>query len=105
MENGEAAVEAFSSEHFDAVFMDLHMPIMDGIEALQEIRSRDGWGKTCPLFVLSADGQSDVKEQALTVGADNFLMKPLDLHAITALLDSLQNEEAEPGQDSLLLAK
>ncbi len=105
VENGEAAVEAFSSEHFDAVFMDLHMPIMDGIEALQEIRSRDGWGKTCPLFVLSADGQSDVKEQALTVGADNFLMKPLDLHAITALLDSLQNEEAEPGQDSLLLAK
>lgn len=105
VENGKAAVSAFSSTHFDAVFMDLHMPVMSGIDALRMIRAQGGWGETCPLIVLSADGQDEVKKQVLAAGADDYLMKPLDLDAVSRLVDSFGALDRQSGRPDYFLAE
>ena len=79
--NGKEAVLLFeTTRDFDVVFMDLQMPVMDGLDALQNIRKlekKNGLGKL-PVFVLTADEQPATRKKAKSAGADGFLTKPLN---------------------------
>jgi CheY-like chemotaxis protein len=71
--NGKAALAALTepSRHFDVVLMDLHMPVMDGLDAISNLRRyEDDHGiPPIPVLVLSADGQDDTRQSLLTHGA------------------------------------
>ncbi len=71
---GEAAVDAYVRERPDAVLMDITMPVMDGLEALDQIRILDPSAKVA---MLSAIGQQSVVMDAIRRGAREFLVKPL----------------------------
>jgi len=82
--NGAEAIALLKERHlaeepFDLILLDLQMPVMDGLEALQEIRSREkNDGRPhLPVFVLTADEQEDTRAKAISTGADGFLTKPL----------------------------
>ncbi len=82
--NGRAAVDAVVegavSHRYDVVLMDLHMPIMDGLDAITMIR-RFEEEKTLPplpILVLSADGQEATRHGVLTHGASGYVTKPID---------------------------
>lgn len=80
--NGKAAVEALAApaSRFDVVLMDLHMPVMDGLDAIALIRRNEeerGAGPV-PIMVLSADSQETTRHFVLAHGASGFLVKPLD---------------------------
>ena len=75
--DGSQAVEAVSGHSFDLILMDLHMPVMDGLAALENIRSMGGEKSATPVIVLSADGQTTAKDKALETGAEDFLVKPI----------------------------
>ena len=90
VEDGRQAVEAFADAaegFFDAVLMDVHMPVMGGVEAIGLIRAMDRGDSRCvPVFVLTADC-SPREEAALTdAGASGFLLKPLDVARLAALI-------------------
>ena len=91
VENGEQALSQIAQNSYDLVFMDLHMPVMDGVTAIERIRDgQAGDDKTNQkIVVLSADGQDEVRQNALKIGADDYLTKPLDLKAVADLLESL----------------
>ncbi|MEE9374877.1 MAG: ATP-binding protein [Rhizobiaceae bacterium] len=92
VENGEKAVQALLLEApYDLIFMDLHMPVQDGESAIQEIRESEQLAGVppCPIVVLSADGQSAARERAIAAGADDFLIKPLDLDSVTTIVDTI----------------
>lgn len=80
--NGRAAVEAVSSgnKRYDVVLMDLHMPIMDGLDAIGAIRRHEEEHglPPIPIMVLSADGQETTRHGVLAHGASGLLTKPLD---------------------------
>ncbi len=79
--NGRLAVEAVQTgREFDLVLMDLHMPVMDGLDAVTHIRKFEEHAgrKPVPVIVLTADGQDETQSQALAQGANGFLTKPLD---------------------------
>ncbi len=83
-EDGEEAFELWSQalgdKPFDLIFMDLQMPIMDGLDAMQKIRAEEeskGGSKT-PIYILTADEQSETRSKAEKLGADGFLTKPLE---------------------------
>lgn len=81
-ENGQVAVEMVadsSSNYYDAVLMDLRMPVMDGLEATRQIRKLDRPdAQTLPIVALSANAfESDVN-QALEAGMNAHLAKPAD---------------------------
>ncbi|WP_157014202.1 PAS domain-containing hybrid sensor histidine kinase/response regulator [Mesorhizobium xinjiangense] len=82
--NGEAALHAarhgVDGRRFDIVLMDLHMPVMDGLDAIAQIRKHeeDKGLAALPILVLSADSQESTRHHVLARGATGFVTKPLD---------------------------
>jgi PAS domain S-box-containing protein len=72
--NGEEAVEVYETWEPDLVLMDLRMPVMDGYEAIRELRSRHG--DTVPIIAVTASTLSVSREEILRCGADDMLSKP-----------------------------
>lgn len=86
--NGKAAVEALTASggahQFDVVLMDLHMPVMDGLDAIAHVRKYEeskGLAPT-PILVLSADSQEKTRHGVIAHGATGFLTKPVDPQAM-----------------------
>ena len=79
VDNGEAAVEAFGAQVFDAVLMDTHMPVMDGLTAIRAIRALElkrGRPRT-PIVSLTADAMPQQVNAVLAAGADLHVSKPI----------------------------
>ncbi len=86
-ENGQEAVSLSSSGSFDVLLMDLHMPGLDGLEAIAKIRNaEDDTAPPLPIYVVSADVMPDAEQEAMRVGADGFLSKPLKKQDLEAIL-------------------
>lgn len=73
---GQAGIDLFDKERPDIVFCDLLMPDMDGIEVVTKIRKMSS---DVFIVVLSSDAQEERQREAVNVGVDLFLKKPLDL--------------------------
>jgi putative two-component system response regulator len=72
------ALTMYSSLDPDLILLDLMMPYLDGYVVLQQIRSRVPDGAYVPIIVLTADSTPEAKKRALSMGAKDFLTKPLD---------------------------
>ena len=73
--NGKEAVEKAMTEDFDICLMDIHMPVMSGIEATEEIRKK---GNTIlPIVALTADAFKEGKERCFEAGMNDFLSRPV----------------------------
>jgi PAS domain S-box-containing protein len=85
--NGALAVEAVDAAlgNFDAVLMDLHMPVMGGIEATIELRKRYPALKL-PIIALTADVLVSERDRALHHGMNEFVSKPIDLERLIGVL-------------------
>jgi len=75
--NGKEALEALSRETFDMILLDVHMPIMDGVETIRRIRSSGEPWSSIPVVALTADAMSGDKERYLGMGMDGYLSKPI----------------------------
>jgi two-component system, sensor histidine kinase len=78
VENGAQAVEAYASQAFDLVLMDMQMPVMDGLTATRKIRQFEAAGSAAraPIIMLTANAMPAHMAQAHEAGADGFLAKP-----------------------------
>lgn len=89
--DGRSAVgEVFKPKHTpDVVLMDLHMPIMDGLDAISAIRTaEDEKGrKHVPILALTADGQMGVEQAVRAVGGDGMITKPVDPARLVFLVE------------------
>ncbi len=85
--NGQEAVDILlqKKKEFDLVFMDLRMPIMDGITATAVIRSDDSF-KNFKIIAMTADAMAGVKDSVLDKGMDDYISKPIDPAELNALL-------------------
>ena len=77
-EDGEAACARAAEWPFDVILMDLRMPVMDGFEALRQIRSRVGPNDTVPILAFTADAGADDGARLLALGFDDVVSKPID---------------------------
>ena len=94
-ENGEQAVQAFYKQPFDAVLMDMQMPVMDGLTATRAIRvieQKAGQERT-PVIMFSANALTEHIEQSLAFGADMHLAKPITAKGLLGALASVLNKE------------
>jgi len=90
VEDGRQAVEAVGRETYDLVFMDLHMPEMDGFAATTAIREREGAtgrGRRLPIVALTADALAGDAEKSRVAGMDDHLAKPVTRERLAAVLD------------------
>lgn len=74
-ENGIEALKRASTKQYDAILMDLQMPLMDGFEATRNIRDFD---QETPIIAMTADAMQGVKEQVLEAGMDAYISKPFE---------------------------
>ena len=82
-ENGKEALEIVENKNFDLIFMDVQMPVMDGIEATKELRKR---GCTIPVIALTANAFDSDKVACLSAGMNDFASKPLERNVIKNLI-------------------
>lgn len=83
-EHGGEALAAIEAGKADVMFLDLNMPVMDGYEVLEAIRTRD---LSTLVVVVSGDIQPEAHERVTRLGALGFIKKPVDANELLALLD------------------
>lgn len=82
--NGQEALDRLSTQDFDLILLDIHMPVMDGKEAIQRIRASDQPWRNVPVIALTADAMSGDREKLIALGMTDYLSKPVDQRALIA---------------------
>lgn len=85
-ENGVEALALVERQEFDLVFMDVQMPVMDGVEATQRIRALPSPRRFLPIIGLTANVMAHERDRYLAAGMDDCLTKPIDWDYLTAAI-------------------
>lgn len=92
VENGKQALDAVFYQTFDLILMDIHMPEMDGIEALKQIRAA---GNYTPIIALTANNMKHEIEQYLRLGFSDHIAKPISRHHFISKLSLYMAKQGE----------
>ncbi len=92
-QNGAEALDACMRNAYDLILMDVHMPVMDGLEATARIRELEK-DKHTPIIALTANALRGDREKYLAAGMDEYLSKPINEAALMNALGSLDLAEA-----------
>ncbi|WP_078716462.1 ATP-binding protein [Paucidesulfovibrio gracilis] len=101
-ENGQDALDAVRDTPFDAILMDVQMPIMDGLEAARTIRTGTGTATApdVPIIALTAYAMDEDRDNCLAAGMDDYLPKPVDMNLLAEKLDTLLRRHETEESDS-----
>jgi signal transduction histidine kinase/CheY-like chemotaxis protein len=89
--SGAEALKRLEQDRFDAVLMDIQMPEMSGEEAIRRIRQSGRDYAGLPIIAVTADATAGARERYLSIGASDYLTKPLDLGHVNAVLGALRS--------------
>ena len=88
VENGQLAVEKYQNEKYDLIFLDINMPVMDGLTALKLIREYEKEiQRYTPIVALTANTINGDREKYIDEGMDNYLSKPLERNQLISILN------------------
>jgi CheY-like chemotaxis protein len=87
VKNGQQVLDALESEPFDIILMDINMPVMDGIECTEKIRSLDDPEKSnIPIVAITGNARNLSLEEYREIGINEFLQKPLNFDELVNLV-------------------
>jgi two-component system sensor histidine kinase/response regulator len=97
--DGRRVLEMLETDSYDLIFMDCHMPVLDGYDTTREIRRREASdsGEHVPIVAMTADAMQGDRERCLAVGMDDYMAKPISLDALDEMLARWLGPDA-PGQ-------
>ena len=84
-EDGAIALERLLHESYDAVLMDVHMPVLDGVDATRALRARPG-NEGLPVIAMTASVLPQDRQRFIDAGMNDFIAKPMDLEAMWDVL-------------------
>jgi CheY-like chemotaxis protein len=84
--NGLEALEKCMRRPYDLVFMDCHMPELDGYDAAEELRRREGGERRTTIIALTADAREGTRERCMKAGMDDYIVKPVRLEDLRQAL-------------------
>jgi signal transduction histidine kinase/CheY-like chemotaxis protein len=101
--NGQQALDHLAEQQFDLVLLDVHMPVMDGIETIGHIRAAAACWRAIPVIALTADAMTGDKERLLSLGMSGYASKPIEqralIHEVHRVLSI--SKAAEPADDEI----
>jgi two-component system sensor histidine kinase RpfC len=103
VENGEQALDALEDKRYDLAIMDMHMPVVHGIEAFKIFRMTDRSSPAMPFIILTANATIEAKRECEEAGVDAFLTKPINSHALLEAIANLtgtRQRAAEPADST-----
>lgn len=83
---GLEALKKLSMEEFDGIFLDVKMPEMGGIEALEEIRKRD---REIPIIIITSSSTREAAIEAIAKGANEYVLKPFEWEELKAKIEKV----------------
>ena len=88
--NGQEAIELLRGQRYDLIFMDCHMPVMDGLEATLHLRAgvAGEMNRTVPVVALTASSIPSNREMCFAAGMNEYLTKPVRFHELKATVDA-----------------
>ena len=87
-EDGVEAVKKLSQARYDAVVCDINMPIMDGLKVISHMRQSDDL-REIPIVVITTEGGAEDRARALALGANRYLVKPIQAKVVVETLREL----------------
>jgi len=94
--DGLGAVEAWEKVRFDFVFMDVQMPLLDGLQTTRIIREKEAaQGGHTVIIATTAFAQESDRERCLAAGMDDYMSKPLDLEKLLLLVEKYRKQPAQ----------
>ena len=98
-ENGQLAVDRIreaSADRYDLVFMDIQMPVMNGLDATKAIRALPvGHAKTIPIIAMTADAFSENVAECLDAGMNGHIAKPIDINIVLKEIRKIKEEKQQ----------
>jgi two-component system chemotaxis response regulator CheY len=87
-QDGMDGLRKVTSDHFDLAFVDINMPVMDGLKLISLIRGEQELG-SMPICVITTEGAKEDRERALGLGANEYLTKPIQANKVLGVAKSL----------------
>ena len=84
--NGQEALDLLGQEPFDAIVLDVNMPVMNGLEFLEKRMENDAFA-AIPVIMLTTEGQDEDRDKALSLGATAYIIKPFKPSQLLDLLE------------------
>jgi CheY-like chemotaxis protein len=84
--NGEEAINLTKLHHPDLILMDIQMPVIDGLEAMRQIR-QDSNCQSIPIIVITALAMEGDRQLCLNAGANDYLSKPLKMRELVTIIE------------------
>ncbi len=97
--NGKVALKELERGDFDAVLMDVHMPVMDGYQATKALRKKPCW-QNLPVIALTASVSFSDREQVIAAGMNDFIKKPISPENLATTLSKWLCPESVPLESS-----
>ncbi len=104
VKNGEQALSALREETFDAVLMDMQMPVMDGLDATREIRKDEHFGDII-IIAMTANAMQGDKDQCLQAGMNDYIAKPINPDTLYSTLLKWVKPVTRPRSADVLLTE
>ncbi|MBV8249059.1 MAG: response regulator transcription factor [Comamonas sp.] len=98
VERGDSADQLLTQAHYDLLLLDLNLPQLSGKALLRRLRER---GDTLPVIVLTASDSMDQRVLCLEIGADDYLVKPVDLRELLARMQAIARRQM-PGRENVV---
>ena len=86
--DGMDGLRKVTSDHFDLALVDINMPVMDGLKLISLIRGEESL-KQMPIVVITTEGANEDRERALSLGADEYLTKPIQANRVLSIAKSM----------------
>ncbi len=93
-QDGMDGLRKVSSDHFDLALIDINMPVMDGLKLISLIRGEDSL-RDIPIVVITTEGAKEDRERALSLGANEYLTKPIQANHVLTVVKGLLKDEAK----------
>jgi len=93
--DGREALDLFATRSWDMVLMDIHMPVMSGLEATRQIRQQEAAGRHTPIIATTAGAMEADRAACLAAGMDDYIAKPYKPQVLQDLLTRMAQQRAD----------